>query len=414
MEGQHFSDADNNFSMIPHKKFELLPPAWKVGIIILLIVAIVLVWYFLTRNKHKETVVKPIAVVAAVSKSRDVPIYLSALGSVTPKYSVTVRTQINGILMQVPFKEGQMVKTGDLLAQIDQRPYEALLTQYEGDLTRDTALLTNAKIDLKRYQTLWKQDSVSQQVLATQTSLVEQYEGAVKIDQGLIAGTKISLIYCRITSPVDGRVGLRLVDPGNIVQTTDTTGIAVVNTLNPITVIFTIPEDNVPQIIPQVYANKTMHVEAYDRQQNKLLAKGTLITIDNQINQTTGTVKLRATFDNKDNKLFANQFVNVKILVQTLPKATVVPTAAIQHSTTTGDFVYLLNKNNTVTVKPVKTGPVSGNDTVINSGVVPGQSLVVEGADKLRNGTKVAVGYSSKPFPHTEKGLSSITERSVA
>jgi multidrug efflux system membrane fusion protein len=414
MDEQHFSDADNNFSMIPHKKFELLPPAWKWGIITLTIVVVIVVWYFLTRSKHPDHVVKPVAVVAAVAKNRNVPIYLSALGSVIPQYSVTVRTQINGILMQVPFKEGQMVKKGDLLAQIDSRPYEALLTQYQGDLKRDTALLANAKIDLKRYQTLWKQDSVSQQVLATQISLVEQYEGAIKIDQGLIEGTKVNLIYCRITSPVDGRVGLRLVDPGNIVQTADTNGIAIVNTLNPITVIFTLPEDNVQQIIPQVYANKTMYVDAYDRQQNRLLAKGTLITIDNQINQTTGTVKLRATFTNKDNKLFPNQFVNVKILVQTLSKATLLPTAAIQHSITTGDFVYVLNKNNTVTVKSVKTGPVSGNDTVIIGGVVPGQSFVVEGADKLRNGSQVIVGHSSKPFPKYEKGISSITERSVA
>lgn len=414
MEGNNFSDIDNNFSMLPQKKFELLPPSWKWGIIILLIVVIGLLWYFLTRNSHKDNVIKPIAIVAAVSKSCDVPIYLSALGSVTPKYSVTVKTQINGILLQVPFKEGQMVKTGELLAQIDPRPYEALLTQYEGNLKRDTALLANAKIDLKRYQTLWKQDSVSQQILATQNSLVEQYEGAIKIDQGLIQGTKVNLIYCNITAPVDGRIGLRLVDPGNVVQTNDTNGIAVINTLNPITVIFTLPEDNVPQIIPQVYANKTMHVDAYDRQNNQLLAKGTLLTIDNQINQTTGTVKLRATFDNKDNKLFPNQFVNVNILVQTLKQATLVPTAAIQHSTTTGEYVYLLNKNNTVTVKRVTTGPVSGNDTVIYSGIVPGQSFVVEGADKLRDGSKVAVGHSSKPFPNTKKGMNSNPERSFA
>lgn len=416
MDGQQFSDGDNYFSMISKRKFQWLPPSRNSAIIIIIMIILLLglVLYFLLRHKHKDVVVKPIAVESAVSTRHDVPIYLSALGGVTPIYTVTVKTQLSGQLLQVPFKEGQMVKKGDLLAQVDPRPYEALLTQYEGDLKRDKALLANARIDLKRYQTLWKQNSVSQQILATQIYLVEQYEGAVKIDQGLIEGTKVNLIWCRITSPIDGRIGLRLVDPGNIVQITDTTGIAVVNTLNPITVIFTLPEDNVPQIVPQIYANKKFLVKAYDRQQNKLLATGTLLTMDNQIDPTTGTVRLKATFDNKDNKLFANQFVNVKILVQTLPKATLVPTAAIQHSTTTGDFVYLVNSNNTVIVKSVKTGPVSGSDTVINSGVVPGQSLVVEGADKLRDGAKVVVGKPPRPFSKTKKGMNSNPKRSVA
>ncbi|BCA94807.1 hypothetical protein TUM19329_11680 [Legionella antarctica] len=307
-----------------------------------------------------------------------------------------------------------MVKIGDLLAQIDPRPYEALLTQYEGNLKRDTALLANAKIDLKRYQKLWKQDSVSQQTLATQIALVEQYEGAIKIDQGLIQGTKVNLIYTRIISPVDGRIGLRLVDPGNVVQTNDTNGIAVVNTLNPITVIFTLPEDNVPQILPQVYSDQKLVVQVFDRQQNKLLSTGTLLTIDNQINQSTGTVKLRAIFDNKDNKLFPNQFVNARILIETLHQATVVPTAAIQHSITKGNFVYLVNKNNTVTVRPIITGAASENETVIKSGVKPGQSVVVEGADKLRNGSKVAVGNAAKLFSHTKKRTPFNSERSLA
>ncbi len=414
MEGKQFEDIDNSESMIPKNKLEWLPPAWNWGIIILIILFVGFIWYFLVRERPKDNVVKPIPVVSAVATVRDVPIYLSALGSVTPKYSVTVRTQLNGILMQVLFKEGQMVKTGDLLAQIDPRPYEALLTQYEGNLKRDTALLANAKIDLKRYQKLWRQDSVSQQTLATQIALVEQYEGAIKTDQGLIQGTKVNLIYSRIISPVDGRIGLRLVDPGNVVQTSDTNGIAVVNTLNPITVIFTLPEDNVPQILPQVYADKKLVVQAFDRQQNKLLATGTLLTIDNQINQSTGTVKLRAIFDNKDNKLFPNQFVNARILIETLHQATVVPTAAIQHSITRGNFVYLVNKNNTVTVKTVVTGAASENETVINSGVKPGQSVVVEGADKLRNGSKVAVGNAAKLFSHTRKRTSFNPERSLA
>ncbi|MCL9682679.1 efflux RND transporter periplasmic adaptor subunit [Legionella maioricensis] len=414
MEGKQFEDIDNSESMIPKNKLEWLPPAWNWGIIIMMILFLGLIWYFLVREKHKDNVIKPIPVVSAVATVRDVPLYLSALGSVTPKYSVSVRTQLNGILFKVLFTEGQMVKTGDLLAQIDPRPYEALLIQYEGNLKRDTALLANAKIDLKRYQRLWKQDSISQQTLATQIALVEQYEGAVKTDLGLIQSTKVSLIYTRITSPVDGRIGLRLVDPGNVVQTSDTNGIAVVNTLNPITVIFTLPEDNVPQIVPQVYANKKMVVQAFDRQQSELLATGTLLTIDNQINQSTGTVKLRAIFDNKDNKLFPNQFVNARILVETLHQATVVPTAAIQHSTTKGDFVYLVNKNSTVTVKLITSGPASENQTVIKAGIKPGQSVVVEGADKLRDGSKVVVGSAAKLFSHSKKRIHSNSERSIA
>ncbi|MFI4962673.1 MAG: efflux RND transporter periplasmic adaptor subunit, partial [Legionellales bacterium] len=240
-----------------------LPFSYSIWIIVPLFLLIAFLWLLSPHNK-KARIAVPLPIVSAPSTTQDVPIYLFALGNVTPTYTVTVKTQINGQLMQVLFEEGQKVKKGELLAQIDPRPYLALLTQYEGDLKRDTALLANARIDLHRYQTLWKQDSISQQTLATQMSLVKQYEGAIKIDEGLIQGTKVSLVYCNITSPINGRIGLRLVDAGNIVQTTDTSGIAVVNTLNPITVIFTLPEDSVPQVMPQVYSNKTLKAEAYD------------------------------------------------------------------------------------------------------------------------------------------------------
>lgn len=411
MDGEQSPGKTKKTWVIPkywEKKFKSANPWWLVIFILLFVVF----WSFFASKKNKHVAPKPIPVVAASSSTRDVPIYLPALGTVTPVYTVTVQTQINGLLMKVLFKEGQLVKKGQLLAQIDQRPYEALLTQYEGDLKRDSALLANAQIDLKRYQKLWKEDSISQQTLATQQSLVEQYEGNVKTDQGLIQSTKVSLIYCNITSPIDGRIGLRLIDPGNFVQTTDTQGIAVITSHNPITVIFPVAEDYVPQIAPQAFANKKMLVNAYDRQQNHLLATGTLLALDNLINTTTGTVRLRALFDNKENTLFPNQFVNVTILLTTLHKATVVPTEAIQH-TTTEDFVYLLNSNNTVTAKSIIMGPASGDETVIKQGLLPNQKVVVNGADKLINGAKVVVQSTQAPALPLKKASLHSKSRSV-
>ena len=363
----------------------------KKRVIISIILLVLLVIYLMWHSSHKKAIPDKVStvVVASVQK-KDVPVYISALGNVVATYTVTLKTQVNGLLMKVLYEEGQLVKKGDLLAEIDQRLLMAQLTQYEGQLLRDQALLDNALIDLKRYQVLWKQDSVSQQTLATQASLVKQYQGAVELDKGLLESTRVNLIYCHITSPTNGRIGLRLVDPGNVVQTSDTTGLAVITTLDPITVIFTIPEDNIPDVLPQAYANKKMLVQAYDRQDDALLATGELITIDNQINTTTGTVKLRASFDNPKNKLFSNQFVNIKILANTLHNAITVPTAAIQHGSE-GDFVYRLNTDFTVLSQPVKTGITQGNDTVVIKGLLPGQRVVTEGTDKLTNGAKVSV-----------------------
>ncbi|KTD11781.1 multidrug efflux system, subunit A [Legionella gratiana] len=390
MEGEA-SPVKNKKKMVISKFWrDRFPSESSLGLIIILITLIVLLWFYFVNKKPKDIGSKPIPVVAGVSTTRDVPIYLPALGTVAPVYTVSVQSQISGILMKVLFKEGQLVKKGQLLAQIDPRPYEALLTQYEGNLERDSALLANARIDLKRYQKLWQEDSISQQTLATQQALVEQYEGSVKTDLGLIQSTKINLIYCNIISPIDGRIGLRLIDPGNVVQVSSTQSIAVITTMDPITVIFPIAEDYVPQIAPQAYSGKEMEVSAYDRQQEHLLAKGTLLALDNQISTTTGTVKLRAVFNNEEKKLFPNQFVNVKILVETLHNATVVPTAAVQH-TTTEDFVYVLNSDQTVTAQKIIMGPTIDDDTVIKRGLLPGQKIVINGADKLINGSKVLI-----------------------
>lgn len=367
------------------------PERQKKYVLFLIVVLLLFVLYFIWHlNQKPQAPIKSTSVVVATALKKDVPVYISALGNVTATYTVTLKTQINGLLMKVLYKEGQLVKKGDLLMEIDQRLLQAQLLQYEGQLVRDQALLDNALIDLKRYQVLWKQDSVSQQTLATQISLVKQYQGTVATDKGLIETTRVNLIYCHITSPVDGRIGLRLVDPGNFVQTSDTTGLAVITTLDPITVIFTIPEDNIPDVLSQAYANNKMPVQAYDRQDDTLLATGQLITMDNQINTTTGTVKLRARFANPQNRLFSNQFVNIKILANTLHDAITVPTAAIQHGNK-GDYVYRLNSDSTVTIQAIKTGITQEDDTVVLKGLMPGQQVVTEGTDQLKSGAKVSV-----------------------
>jgi len=354
------------------------------------LLGIVLLFLLQHCSKHhaKQARDTSIPVVLAVAKSQTVPVYLSALGAVTPTYSVTIRTQVNGQLVRVLFREGQMVKAGDLLAEIDARPYQAQLMQYEGQLARDKALLANAQLDLKRYQTLWRQDSVAKQTLDTQAALVKQDEGAVKLDEGLVQTAQVNLIYTKIVAPIDGRIGLRLVDPGNFIQTSDTAGIAVINMLNPITVVFTIPEDNVPEVTAQMKAGATLAVEAYNREKTRLLATGKLLTIDNQIDPATGTVKLKAQFSNENNALFPNQFVNVKLLVKQLQNAVVVPTAAIQHGTQNA-FVYVANKDNTVSMKTVTTSTAIENETVV-TGLSAGQAVVVEGADKLTDGAKIS------------------------
>ncbi|HEY1644955.1 MAG TPA: MdtA/MuxA family multidrug efflux RND transporter periplasmic adaptor subunit [Candidatus Saccharimonadales bacterium] len=358
-------------------------------VVILIVVLFVMLLHQaqLAKRQRKGNHLQP-AVVVATAQKKDLPFYLTGLGSVVPTANVTVRTQITGTLLQVFFHEGQMVNRGERLAEIDPRPYQAALMQYQGQLTRDKALLANALLDLKRYQTLWKQDSIAQQTLNTQQSLVKQYQGAIQIDQGLIDATKINLIYCEITAPVSGRVGLRFIDPGNYVQTTDTNGIAVITALDPITIIFTLPEDQIPAVISSISSGNKLLVYAYNRQQTQLLAVGQLLAMDNEIDPSTGTVRLRGQFTNHNQQLFPNQFVNVRLLIHTLHNVVTLPTAAVQYDTT-GSFVYVIGADDKVKVVPVTVGITIADETEIKTGIVAGQSVVIEGADNLADGMQV-------------------------
>jgi len=331
---------------------------------------------------------RPLPVVAATAKKGSIDVSLSALGTVTPRNSVIVRSRVDGELVRVAFTEGQLVKTGDLLAQIDPRPFEVQLTQAAGQMAKDQALLKNAQLDLERYRTLLAQDSISKQQVDTQEALVRQYEGAVKTDQGVVDNAQLQLTYSRITAPISGRVGLRQVDPGNIIHAADTNGLVVITQMQPITVLFPIPEDNLPRVMKRLQSGESVPVEAFDRAQRVKLGAGKLTTIDNQIDTTTGTVKMRAEFPNADLALFPNQFVNVRMVVETLPDATLIPSSAIQRGAP-GTFVYVVRADNTVNVVPVKLGPVQGETTAVESGVNVGDRVVVDGADKLREGAKV-------------------------
>jgi multidrug efflux system membrane fusion protein len=330
------------------------------------------------------------SVVAETVGKGDIGINLNGLGTVTSLATVTIRSQISGYLTRIVFKEGDEVKKGDLIAEIDSRPFEATLAQAKGQLARDEAMLKGAQVDLARYQGLAKQNAVPHQQLDTQVALVAQDEGTVEADRATVQAAEVNLRYCHILSPLDGRVGLRQVDQGNYVTPGDTTGIVVITQLQPISVLFTLPEDELQEIARRLRDGAVLPTAAYDRSSTNKLAGGALQTFDSQIDPTTGTIKLRAQFSNEARTLYPNQFVNVRLLLDTHKEVTTMSTAGTQRGVP-GTFVYLVNGDGTVSVRPVKLGVTDGDRVEVQSGLSPGDRIVIDGADKLREGAKVVI-----------------------
>ena len=342
--------------------------------------------------------VQPVTAVPA--RVLDINLVQTALGTVAAFKVVTVKARTDGLLLEVLFREGQIVKAGDVLAQIDPKPLQAALSQVEGQLARDQAQLNNARLDLERYQTLLAQDSIAKQQLDQQESLVRQFEGTVKVDQAQVDNARLQLGYTKVTAPIPGRLGLRQVDSGNIIRSSDATGLVVITQIDPITVVFTIPQDNLQRVLKQLKAGEKLAVDAWDREQKNKLATGFLISTDNQIDTTTGTIKMKAQFSNPDGLLFPNQFVNVKMIVDTRKAATVIPLAAIQRGAQ-GTIVYVVKEDKTTSVRVVKIGPTENDNVAIESGIAPGELVVTDGIDRLREGAKVEV---TAPFVPRQRG----------
>jgi membrane fusion protein, multidrug efflux system len=345
--------------------------------------------YKATRAANAKPHTPPsIPVIAAVAHRGDIPVYFTGLGAVTPIYTVTIKTRVDGEIMRVGYTEGQKVQKGQPLVDIDPRPYEAQLIQAQGQLIKDQATLDNARVDLKRYQDLIVKNAVAEQIYATQKALVVQLEGAVKTDEGNIASAKLNILYCHITASITGRVGLRLVDPGNLVYAAGETPLVVITEMEPISVIFTLPEQQIPTVLKKVRAGERLKVDALDRDSKRVIANGELTTLDNQIDQTTGTLRLRATFPNKAEPLFPNQFVNARLLVEKKLNVILVPNGAIQRNGT-ATFVYVVQPDETVQVRNVAIGATDAEESEINLGIAANDVVIVQGVDKLQEGTHV-------------------------
>jgi multidrug efflux system membrane fusion protein len=366
--------------------------------------------FFLVLRHHDDTKTRTTSsrrgaaggtatVTPVTAQKGDIGVYLDAIGTVTPVYTSSITSQVNGIVTEVPYKEGQMVRKGDPLIEIDSRPYRATLLQAQGILERDEGALAQARMDLDRYRAAWARNAIPKQTLDDQEKLVSQNEGTVKNDQGTVQFDQIQVDYCHIVAPITGRVGLRLVDPGNVVQATGGTTLAVITQMQPITVIFTIPEDSLEQVQPRLRGRTNLAVDAFDRSAQKQIASGTLLTLDNQIDTTTGTVKARASFVNKDASLYPNEFVNTRLLVNTLHNATLIPASAIQHNGQ-ASYVYVL-QNNTAHMRSIKQGVTDGGTTEV-AGINPGDVLANSSFDKLQDNSKIIV--SRKPIVTSTSG----------
>jgi len=386
-----------------------VPPRKKSGVWVWLIVVFAIAlssYYLVQRNSQKATGAKsatrPAAratpVVTATAARGSMGVYLNGLGLATAFNTVTVRTRVDGELIRVAFEEGQLVHAGDLIAKIDPRPYQVQLEQAEGLMSRDQATLNNANVDLNRYQVLMSQDAIPKQQLDTQMATVRQSEGAIKSDQAAIDSAKLQLVYCDIHSPITGRIGLRLVDQGNMVHAADANGLAVITQLQPIAVIFNIAEDHLPAVTQKMRVGATLPVEAWDHDMRKKLASGNLLTIDNQVDQTTGTVRFKASFPNQDNSLFPNQFVNARLLLETKRNVVIVPAAAIQRSPDSM-YVYVVKPDNTVEVRNIVSSLTEGDQAAVDSGLAPGDLVVIDGVDKLQPGSKVTLGGKGSQGP---------------
>lgn len=381
----------------PEKENEKTPSRRSAFLVTLLFLTLVGTgyWFFSRTNperagKAANPKVGNVPVEVAEAQTGNLPVYLNALGTVTPLNTVSVVSRIQGQIMNVNYREGQTVKKGESLIEIDPRPYQAAVLQAEGQLKRDEALLRQARIDLKRYRLAYRTRSIPKQLLDDQEQIVLQYEGAVTADQGVLQSAQVNLLYCHITSPMDGRVGLRLIDSGNLVQANSTTALAVVTQLQPITVIFNLPEDSLPAIQEQLAQAGSMRVDALDRTQQRVLASGAFLAMDNLVDVTTGTVRLRAVFENQENSLFPNQFVNARLQLKVLRDAVLIPSQAIQTGPQ-GTFVYVIRPDQTAQVRVIKPSVTEGNLTAIAEGLKPGEQIAIQGFDKLREGAKVSI-----------------------